>query len=217
MDNIELVIFDLDGTLLDSEKVYRQGWSQVLKGYGHDVAADEFEVMRGKSTTHNNNIIKSYLGSDELVQEARDLREEYFFEALEDNQVELMPGSKEIIRAMDEKGTKIAVATSSYSKRGLASLKKFDLLKYFDYKVFGDEVTHSKPHPEIYYKVLTLADVSSNQGIAIEDSLSGLQSALAAGLKVYFVPEVEVDLEGIEGDFEVYASLKDVQRALLGK
>lgn len=103
MDNIELVIFDLDGTLVDSENVYRQGWSQVVKGYGHDVDAEEFEVMRGKSTEHNNNIIKTYLGSDELVQEARDLREEYFFEALEDSQVELMPGSKEIISAMNEK------------------------------------------------------------------------------------------------------------------
>lgn len=67
MNNLQLVIFDLDGTLIDSETIYQKGWSHVMKTFGHDLHELEFEVMRGKSTHHNNEIIKSYLGTDELV------------------------------------------------------------------------------------------------------------------------------------------------------
>ena len=123
MENIELIVFDLDDTLVDSEKVYYKGWSHVLKGYGHHVDESEFEMMRGRSTEHNNQIIKSYLGSDELVQEARDLREEYYFAALDNNEVELKKGAAELIKGAHDKGFKLAVAMSSYSKRGLATLK----------------------------------------------------------------------------------------------
>lgn len=86
---LELIIFDLDGTLVDSEQVYRRGWVEVLKGYGHEVDESVFEVMRGQSTKHNNQIIKNYLGSDQLVQEARDLREAYYYDALEKDTVAL--------------------------------------------------------------------------------------------------------------------------------
>ena len=217
MSKIELIIFDLDGTLVDSEKVYHEGWSHVLKGYGHNVEATEFEMMRGRSTEHNNQMIKTYLGSDELVKEARDLREEYYFAALEKNEVELKKGASDLIKAVHDKGFKLAVATSSYSKIGLATLKQFDLLKYFDFTIFGDEVAHPKPDPEIYNKVLEQAGISFENAIAIEDSSSGLESALAAKLGVYFVPEVEVELEGIEGEFDVYPSLIEVKRELLGE
>ena len=217
MTKTELIIFDLDGTLVDSEKVYHEGWSHVLKGYWHNVDATEFEMMRGRSTELNNQMIKTYLGSDELVKEARNLREEYYFAALEKNEVELKRGAAELIKGAHDKGFKLAVATSSYSKRGLDTLKQFDLLKYFDYRVFGDEVINPKPHPEIYNKVLDLAGVSFENAVAIEDSSSGLESALAAKLGVYFVPEVEVDLQGVEGEFDVFPSLIEVKRELLGE
>lgn len=215
MNQLELIIFDLDGTLVDSEQVYRQGWVEVLKEYGHEVDVLEFDAMRGQSVEYNNQIIKNYLGSDQLVQEARNLREAYYFEALEQNKVALKDGAREIIQAAYDKGLKIAVATSSYKERGLATLERFDLAKYFDYMVFGDEVNHAKPHPEIYKKVLEQAGVSVNKSMAVEDSSSGLQSALAAGLKVCFVPEVEISLDGIEGEFRIYTSLNEVQREML--
>lgn len=211
---LELIIFDLDGTLVDSEQVYRRGWVEVLKSYGHEVDESVFEVMRGQSTKHNNQIIKNYLGSDQLVQEARGLREAYYFDALEKDTVALKDGAREMILAAYHNGLKIGVATSSYKKRGLATLKRFALAKFFDYMVFGDEVNHAKPHPEIYKKVLEQAGVSVNKSMAVEDSSSGLQSALAAGLTVCFVPEGETSLDGIEGKFKTYTSLNEVQREL---
>ena len=214
MAKTELIIFDLDGTLVDSESVYQMGWATVLKDFGHNVEVADFELMRGKGRHHNNQYIKSYLGTDALVQEARNLREEYYFNALNNNEVQLMPGALELIEEAFEQGIILAVATSSYRDRGKATLDQFDLSKYFSYQVFGDEVENAKPHPEIYNKVLGLAGVSVNKSMAVEDSSSGLQSALAAGLTVCFVPEGETSLDGIEGNFKTYTSLNEVQRGL---
>lgn len=214
VEKIELIICDLDGTLVDSETVYRQGWSLVLKEFGHEVDVTELDIMRGKSESFNNNFIKSYLGSTEFVENARLKRENYYFDALESGEVNLMEGALELLQLIENRGIKLGVATSSNYKRGTATLKKLNLYDFFTHKVFGDQVTHSKPHPEIYNKVLESAGVSSENAIAIEDSPSGLKAALGAGLKVYFVSEIDVDIDGIEGDFEIYSSLVEVQKEL---
>lgn len=212
MNNLQLIIFDLDGTLIDSEAIYRKGWSHVLKAYGHDLHESEFEVMRGKSTHHNNEFIKSYLGSDELVQEARQQREAYYFNALEQGDIQLKAGALELIAQAKAQGLKLAVATSSYKERGIASLQALDLLKYFDHLAFGDEVTFSKPDPEIYQRILDEATVNAAQAIAIEDSASGMQAALAAGIASFLVPESEVDLAEMVGEFTVHEDLHEVRK-----
>lgn len=216
MKNLKLIIFDLDGTLVDSEKTYRKGWSDVLKTYGYDIDESEFEVMRGNSTAHNNEIIKSYLGSEELVNEARDQREEYYFTALENGDVELKPGALEILKTCKQADLTLGVATSSYKARGIATLKKLGLLDYFDYLAFGDEVTHSKPHQEIYQSLLDEAGVNSKEAIAIEDSASGMKSALAAGLRTYLVPESEVDMKDVTGEYTVHEDLFEVAETVFG-
>ena len=216
MSNLKLIIFDLDGTLVDSEKVYHQGWVQVLKDYGHEANELELKAMRGRSTVHNNQIIKGYLGSDRLVQEARSLREEYYFTALKNGQVELLPGAMEIIETAKNQSLKLAVATSSYGERAIAMLEKFDLLKHFDFTVFGDEVVESKPSPEIYERALELANISAKHAIAIEDSTAGLESALAANLRVCFVPEEQVERRQFESNFTQFSSLTAVQKELFG-
>lgn len=216
MNKHELIIFDLDGTLVDSEIIYRKGWAHVLKSYGHELDESEFEVMRGNSSAHNNGIIKTYLGSDELVKEARQQREVYFFTAIENGDIQLKKGARDILQAAKEQGLKLGVATSSYRERGIAMLKSLDLIDYFDYLAFGDEVTYSKPHPEIYQRVLDEAGVNSEVAIAIEDSASGMKSALAAGLRTYLVPESELELAGIEGDFTVHEDLIEVAEIVFG-
>lgn len=214
MAKTELIIFDLDGTLVDSESVYQMGWATVLKDFGHNVEVADFELMRGKGRHHNNQYIKSYLGTDILVQEARNLREKYYFNALNNNEVQVMPGALELIEEAFEQGITLAVATFSYRDRGKATLDQFDLSKYFTYQVFGDEVENAKPHPEIYNKVLGLAGVEADKAVAVEDSLSGLKSALDAQLTVYFVPEAEVTFDKAEKRIKRCNDLHEVKNAL---
>lgn len=96
-------------------------------------------------------------------------------------------------------------------------LKSLDLIDYFDYLAFGDEVKDSKPHPEIYQRVLAEAGVSPDNAIAIEDSVTGMRSALAAGLRTFLVPESEVDLTEIEGKYTVHEDLEEVMDAMWDK
>lgn len=134
------------------------GWATVLKDLGHDVEVVDFERMRGQGRHHNNQYIKSYLGTDILVQEARNLREEYYFNALNNNEVQLMPGALELIEEALEQGITLAVATSSYRDRGKATLDQFGLLKYFTYQVFGDEAEKMSldlPMTQLAHKLYT--------------------------------------------------------------
>ena len=125
-----------------------------------------------------------------------------------------MPGALELIEEAFEQGIILAVATSSYRDRGKATLDQFDLSKYFTYQVFGDEVENAKPHPEIYNKVLELAGVEADKAVAVEDSLSGLKSALDAQLTVYFVPEAEVSFDKDEKRIKRCNDLHEVKNAL---
>lgn len=126
-------------------------------------------------------------------------------------------GALELIEQTKAQGLKLAVVTSSYKEPDLASLQALDLLKYFDHLAFGDEVTHSKPHPEIYQQILDEAKVHSDQAIAIEDSTSGLQAALAAGIPSLLVPESEVDLTEMVGEFTVHEDLHEVRKIIFAE
>lgn len=215
MKNIELIICDLDGTLVDSEKIYNQGWIKVLKKYGHHVSEPQLKVMQGKSKAYNDKFIKSFLGSDKLVEEARKLREDYYFDSLDNNEIKLMPGALELLQSSYENGKILAVATSSYKNRGMATLEKLGVSKYFSHQVFGDQVENSKPHPEAYKKVLDLANINAERAVAIEDSHSGLQAALGADLPVYFVPESRVMIENNHNRIHLCSNLYEVKRDLL--
>lgn len=210
---LELIIFDLDGTLINTDAIYSLGWKTVLKEYNVTLPDEVSAQMNGQSTEENNSIVNTYLKDPEKTKEARRKREEFVIDALEMGVLTLKPGARELLDKLKKSPYKLALATSSPRVRGERIINRLGLLDYFEVIIYGDEVEQMKPSPEIYLKVLEKLNVLSERAIAIEDSRSGVLSALDAELRVLLVTESGYS-ELIENDrVYVFKSLMEIKNA----
>ena len=190
------VLFDLDGTLVDSEHYWMLSERKLADQHGAEWnQADGIDLI-GMSLYESSVIIGRKLGSALAPEEIIDRLTAVVIEQL---QVALpwRPGARELLFELREAGIKTALVTMSMRRMALAVAESvgFDA---FDVIVAGDEVEFGKPHPEAYLKAAELLGVEPADCIAIEDSIPGLASAEAAGTKAIGVPNL-VKLEEIEG------------------
>lgn len=211
--NVKHVIFDMDGLLVDSEKVYTEGW---YHGVGINNVNVSDEVLRntvGKSITHNKQNLYNEIGDWALVDKISDDRYAYFYNQLENSKVPLMPYVEEVLTYLKDAGYTLSVASSSYKPHATRVLAELNLDRFFDYKIFGDEVPETKPSPEIYETIVEMAGFSKSESIVLEDSLTGLRAARSAGLKTIWIPTAENN-EKLDENMEVLAQVSHLGEAL---
>ncbi|GCF93059.1 haloacid dehalogenase [Enterococcus florum] len=184
----KLIIFDMDGLLVDTERVYRDGWLYAIKKHEVVIPDEVVNNWGGKGTKIINQEMIEYTGSLEKTNEVRATREAYFFEKLYDQQVELKPYAKEVLSFASEHYL-VGLASSSYEGRAGKILEALDLRKYIQFPVFGDNVANLKPCPDVYLEVLKRAEIAAEQALAVEDSITGATAAKGAGLKTVMVPD----------------------------
>ena len=183
---IQALVFDLDGTLANTEKLHFKAWKKALLQNG--VAEFSFKDFLGYVGTSNEKVANDYRASDgvkksqdELVREKQTIYMELIPE------VELCRGAKEIVDRFHGK-MRLAVASSSHEKEVRAILEITGLLPYFSVVLGGDMVQNKKPDPEIYLKAQGLVGVSGLESVAFEDSGPGLTAAKKAGMKAIAIP-----------------------------
>ena len=208
----ELIIFDLDGTLINTDTLYTLGWKTILKEYGVELPEATLMQMNGQSTERNNEIVNSYLNSWERTLEARNKREGFVLDAMEMGLLLMKPGAQELLDELKSAGRRMALATSSPSNRAKVQLAKLGREHYFEFIIYGDEVSEKKPAPEIYTTVLEKLAVAPEDSIAIEDTRSGVLSALAAGLEVYLVTNSDTTEFADNPNVHILKSLTDIER-----
>ncbi|MBO1305179.1 HAD family phosphatase [Enterococcus sp. 669A] len=191
---LKIVIFDMDGLLVDTERVYRDGWQYATKQHGVDLPEHMFQGWVGKGYHETTNALVELTNDPQLVQEIRKTRENYFYQELEAGRVEAKPYAKEALQAAKENYT-VALATSTMGERARNVLETLGFLQYIDHPVFGDEVEKLKPAPDLYLEALRRAGFSAGEGVAVEDSITGSQAAENAGLPVLMVPDSNFELD----------------------
>ena len=178
---IKAVILDVDGVIVDTEKVNAVASIQMFKElYNIEVRPEDFVPFVGTGSVRYVQGVAEKYGIDIDVKEATKRREKNFVKNL--NKLRLFPGVGNLIQRVKQNGLKIAIATSADRSKFQASSREVGLREeQFDVIVTGSEVKHTKPHPEIYLTTAKKLGLKSSNCLVIEDSVTGVEAAKKAG------------------------------------
>lgn len=187
--NIKGAIFDMDGVLFDTEKLYERFWIEAANKLGYEMSLLDVVAIRSTDAKIAKMTLRKRICADFDYDSVRALRVKLMKEFTDANSVEVMPGIFELFDYLKSQNIKIALATTSNMKRATDYLTRSGLIDYFDYLMTGDLVKNSKPNPEIYQKASAGLGLEPYECIAVEDSYNGVRSAYNAGCQVIMVPD----------------------------
>ena len=186
---IEAALFDLDGVLLDTEKLYARFWQEAAHVLGYPMTHSQALGMRSLSGSAGQAQLESYFGPGVSREVLRQKRIELMDAYIAQYGVEAKAGAEQTLDALRARGVKLAVATSSPMDRVQRYLGSLNLLHYFDAICSGHDVPHGKPAPDIYLWAAQCVGVPAMHCLAVEDSPAGIASAHAAGCLPVFIPD----------------------------
>lgn len=207
------VVLDMDGLLLDTERLQLEIAPGVLRGLGHELAPSFFNRLVGVPQAEYARLIGLELGTD-IDAAALDAAWNDAFHARMEAGIPLMPGVLDFLDALDGRELPRAIATNGVTARAKWKLQRTGLLDRIDAVVGIDQVEHGKPAPDVYVEAARQLRRSPSDCVALDDSDLGVRAALAAGMKtVIQVPDM-VPSRDLRAHHQA-ASL-DAARAILG-
>lgn len=187
LKNIKAAFIDLDGTLLDSERIYQIFWKESFKEHGYDVSLIDPLNLRSLDRNLANEYLKSIYGDSINLDEIRFTRNKLMKEYLDKNDYEIKPFVKEGLAYLNSKNIDCYVVSATKKEEIINLLNKYDLAKYFKNVFSTKDIKRGKPYPDVYLGALKFANVNPKNSIAIEDSPNGVLSAFNAKMNVIMV------------------------------
>ncbi|MDH3944527.1 MAG: HAD-IA family hydrolase [Anaerolineae bacterium] len=187
--SLKALIFDFDGLILDTEMPDFISWQEVYDQHGIELPRDQWDTILGGNANSDFdpfNYLEGQLGhavDREAIQEARHARE---LETV--LQLPILPGVEEYFREAHRMGLKLGVGSSSESSWVLPLLEHLGISGEFDCVVTADDVSKTKPDPEIFNLVLARLGITAAEGVVFEDSPNGITAAKTAGIFCVCVP-----------------------------
>ena len=181
------VAFDLDGLLVNTEELYQHVGGELLARRGRTFEADLLDRMMGRPQPVSLQIMIDWHGLDDTIETLAAETHE-IFAGLLDTRLEPMPGALPLVDALERRGIPRGVATSSGPDFAHDVLGRVGLLERFSFVLTAADVTHGKPHPEIYLSAARRLGVDVAEMLVLEDSENGCKAAVAAGATVVAVP-----------------------------
>lgn len=188
-NSIRGVIFDMDGVVLDTEKLYARFWQEAAIALGYPMTRQQALGMRSLNRQAGQAKLEEYFGPGISHPQVRQKRMELMDAFIAQNGVELLPGVRETLCYLKERGIVTAIATSSPMERVERYLGPLGLLGDFDALCSGYDVPKGKPAPDIYLKAASMIGLPPENCLAVEDSPAGILSAHRAGCLPVFVPD----------------------------
>ena len=208
---IKAAIFDMDGTMLDTEKIYMRFWIEAARFYGYDMKPEHVLEIRSLAGVYAKDKFKKFFGTDCDYYQIRDKRKELMAPYFEKNGIEKKKGLDEILEHLRNGGYKICVATATDIERTTKYLRDLKIDKYFDKVVCADMVKCGKPNPDIYVEAVKQLGLKPEECIALEDSPNGVLSASRAGCKVIMITDLDRPTTDVEK--LLYAVAEDLEEA----
>ena len=188
-DTIAAVLFDMDGLVLDTEKLYTRFWQEAANALGYPMTKEQALGMRSLNRGVGLAKMQSYFGTDVDYEGIRNKRIEMMDAFVEKEGVTLKPGIHELLAYLKECRIKTAIATSSPIERTVLYLTSVGLQNSFDELVSGYMVEKGKPEPDIYLYAAERLGVKPENCMVLEDSPAGILAAHRAGCIPVMVPD----------------------------
>jgi HAD superfamily hydrolase (TIGR01509 family) len=187
---LESIIFDMDGLLVDSERLARESLVSTAAEFGLDPDLDLFTRMIGLPEDGSVRLLRAAYGDSFpagrfIARAASDC-----ITKLDAGHLGLKPGAAELIDWLDQSGLRKGVATSSSRAKATHTLSSVGVLDRFDVIVTRDDVARGKPHPDLFLRAALEMGVDSRRCLVLEDSYNGVRAAHAAGMRVVMVPDL---------------------------
>ena len=207
-------IFDMDGTLFDTEKLYRQAWLDVADEFGQEKSYELPTAISGTNLGEESlRIIRHfYPNIDAPAYLARVLAE---VNAAAERNLELMAGVEEILAFFKSAGVKMAVASSAPVAVIERNLTRANLRGYFEVLTGGDQVSNGKPAPDIFLLAAERLNLPASDCYVFEDSLNGIRAAAASGGAAIMIPDTMQPTDEIKNLCAgIFPNLSEAQQAI---
>lgn len=198
MRNVKGVIFDMDGVLIDTEKISFNSYKQVLKEYDYEMSEEFYITLIGHNVKSIKNIMLDNYGEGFPFDEIYEKKVKIAVDTIDRDGVIVKKGVHELINYLKDNNYKIAVATSTRKERAHYLLKEVGIIDKIDYIICGDQVVNSKPDPEIFLKASYGINVATENCIVIEDSEAGIKAAHNANIRSINVPDMVMPNDNIK-------------------
>lgn len=211
MKEIELVIFDMDGLMFDTEVVAKRAWRETAKANNYNITHEFFLTLIGRNKKAVEMEFKKLFGEEFPFDDIYVQQGKQASSIIENEGLKIKEGLIELLSVLKEKKVKIAVATSTSRDRTNKLLSLAGISEKFDKILCGDEVTNGKPDPEIFLTVCKKLNVSPEKALVLEDSEKGVEAAAAGKIKCIVVPDlIEPSEKHVKLAHSKVKSLKEV-------
>lgn len=195
---IKGILFDMDGVLFDTERLHIEIDHKLAAEMGYTLPEALTNQLYGCTDTRVGQIMRAFLGQDFNYEYFRDNSWKLTGEHLEAHGMPLKPGVEGLLAWLSAQGIPMAISSSSTREVILQNIRRAGFEAYFEAVVGGDEVSASKPDPEIFLKAAALLGLPPGDCLAIEDSYAGIRSAAGAGCVTVMIPDMLPPTEEIE-------------------
>ena len=189
MSKLKLALFDMDGLMVDSERVYYECWKQTLQTYGEDITLEEYIGYCGVRYDETRVLFQQRRPWFDRYEESEQKSNDVFMKAV-DAGIPLKPGLTELLDCLDEKGITEIIVSSSSNEHVERLLKPLGIRGRFAGVVGGMKVRRAKPAPDIFLLAAETYGAEPEECIVFEDSLAGIKASVAAGIPVICVPDM---------------------------
>lgn len=208
---IKAIIFDMDGLMIDSERVTFECYQERLKDMNLTMDEEFYKTLLGKPIKGIYQRFYDVYGNDfpieNVIQDVHQLMAERF----ETEGVPVKKGFVELLHYLKDNNYKTIVATSSNRDRVDKILAQAKITEFFDDSICGDEVTKGKPNPEVFLKSCQKLGVNVDEAIVLEDSEAGIQASYDANIKVICIPDMKYpEKQYEEKTFKILKDLTEV-------
>ena len=210
------VIFDMDGLLLDTERIGYDAWMQAAVEWGIELPNELYFQVIGRNLHDTEQIFKSHFGESFPFHDVRQLRLNYGEAHIAQHGLPTRPGAVELLSMLNDFDVPKAVATSTAHQEAWRRLHIAELSHHFDILCGGDEVRHGKPAPDLFLLAAERLSVRPQDCVVLEDSEYGVQAARQAGMTPLLVPDIKPPSDhGKALSHAIFVSLHEVKSAML--